>query len=97
MKTKIKHCWLLCLLAFCSCSSWIDIKPSDRLSEGMLFEDRQGFEKAINGVYVGLTDRALYGTGRKTRQAGQPGTGCPPAGKLSVDSRREKTGGGGDA
>ena len=53
MKTKIKHCWLLCLLAFCSCSSWIDIKPSDRLSEGMLFEDRQGFEKAINGVYVG--------------------------------------------
>ena len=37
------------------------IKPSDRLSEGMLFEDRQGFEKAINGVYVGLTDRALYG------------------------------------
>lgn len=61
MKTKIKHCWLLCLLAFCSCSSWIDIKPSDRLSEGMLFEDRQGFEKAINGVYVGLTDRALYG------------------------------------
>ena len=61
MKMKIKHSWLLCLLAFCSCNSWIDIKPSDRLSEDMLFENRQGFEKAINGVYVGLVDRALYG------------------------------------
>mgnify|MGYP004616403373 CR=1 FL=1 len=61
MKTKMKHSWLLCLLVFCSCNSWIDITPSDRLSEDMLFENRQGFEKAINGVYVGLVDRSLYG------------------------------------
>ncbi|MCM1032045.1 MAG: RagB/SusD family nutrient uptake outer membrane protein [Oscillibacter sp.] len=61
MKTKIKHSWFLFLLIFCSCNSWIDITPSDRLSENMLFENRQGFEKAINGIYVGLVDRALYG------------------------------------
>ena len=60
MKLKMKYYWIFSLL-FCSCSSWIDIKPSDRLSEDMLFEDRQGFEKAINGVYVGLADRSLYG------------------------------------
>ena len=54
MKTKIKYGWLLCLLVFSACNSWIDITPSDRLNEDMLFEDRQGFEKAINGVYVGL-------------------------------------------
>ena len=61
MKTKIKYGWLLCLLVFSACNSWIDITPSDRLNEDMLFEDRQGFEKAINGVYVGLVDRSLYG------------------------------------
>ena len=49
MKTKIKYGWLLCLLVFSACNSWIDITPSDRLNEDMLFEDRQGFEKAING------------------------------------------------
>ena len=58
MKTKIKYGWLLCLLVFSACNSWIDITPSDRLNEDMLFEDRQGFEKAINGVYVGLVDRS---------------------------------------
>ena len=61
MKTIIKHSCFLFLLVFCSCNSWIDITPSDRLSEDMLFEDRQGFGKAINGVYVGLVDRSLYG------------------------------------
>lgn len=61
MKIKIRYSWLLCLLVFSACNSWIDIKPSDRLNEDMLFENRQGFEKAINGVYVGLVDRSLYG------------------------------------
>ena len=51
MKTKIKYGWLLCLLVFSACNSWIDITPSDRLNEDMLFEDRQGFEKAIT-VYM---------------------------------------------
>lgn len=60
MKLKVKYYWILPLL-FWSCNSWIDITPSDRLSEDMLFENRQGFEKAINGVYVGLVDRSLYG------------------------------------
>ena len=32
MKTKIKYGWLLCLLVFSACNSWIDITPSDRLN-----------------------------------------------------------------
>ena len=47
MKTKIKYGWLLCLLVFSACNSWIDITPSDRLNEDMLFEDRQGFELSL--------------------------------------------------
>ncbi len=61
MKTKMRYSWLVCLLIFSACNSWIDITPADRLNEDMLFKDRQGFEKAINGVYVGLVDRSLYG------------------------------------
>ena len=41
MKTKIKYGWLLCLLVFSACNSWIDITPSDRLNEDMLFEDKK--------------------------------------------------------
>jgi len=33
MKTKIKYGWLLCLLVFSACNSWIDITPSDRLKK----------------------------------------------------------------
>lgn len=61
MKTKMKYCWLIFLLALGSCNSWIDVKPSDRLSEDVLFSDREGFLKALNGIYVEMTDRSLYG------------------------------------
>ncbi|MDR0544823.1 MAG: RagB/SusD family nutrient uptake outer membrane protein [Odoribacteraceae bacterium] len=52
---------LLLLLLACSCERWIDVKPSDRVSERMLFESRDGFLKALNGVYTGLSNRAIYG------------------------------------
>jgi hypothetical protein len=45
-----------------SCSDWIDIKPSDRLSEDVLFVNKEGFQKALNGVYVELAVPALYGS-----------------------------------
>jgi hypothetical protein len=49
------------LLLVTSCERWIDVKPSDRVSELMLFESREGFLKALNGIYTGLADRAIYG------------------------------------
>ncbi|MDR0766267.1 MAG: RagB/SusD family nutrient uptake outer membrane protein [Odoribacteraceae bacterium] len=55
------HSLLVGLLLACSCESWIDVTPSDRVSERMLFDSREGFLKALNGVYTGLTDRAIYG------------------------------------
>ncbi|MDR2130498.1 MAG: RagB/SusD family nutrient uptake outer membrane protein [Odoribacteraceae bacterium] len=54
------HLFFLSILV-CSCEQWIDVRPSDRVSERMLFESREGFLKALNGVYTGLVDRALYG------------------------------------
>ncbi len=52
---------LLCLTTLNSCSKWIDVKPSDRLSENVLFEDAPGYLKALNGVYVELANNSLYG------------------------------------
>lgn len=61
MKTKYKLlCLLLTLLSF-SCSKWVEVKPVDRLGEDQLFVNKEGYLKALNGVYVEMTNRALYG------------------------------------
>lgn len=61
MKNIIKFSAFLLLLLMPSCEKWIDVKPSDRVSEQILFESREGFLKALNGVYTGLADRSIYG------------------------------------
>lgn len=52
---------VLVVLALSGCSKWIDVKPADRLSEDLVFQDEAGFMKALNGVYVEMADNALYG------------------------------------
>lgn len=61
MRIKILLPCLIFMGALASCSKWIDVKPTDRLGEGPLFETRQGFLKALNGVYVELAGTTLYG------------------------------------
>lgn len=57
---KIAFCLFLSLFSL-SCKKWIDVKPTDRLTEEQLFVDRSGYMKALNGVYIGMVDKALYG------------------------------------
>lgn len=54
-------CGLCLLLMLPSCKKWIDVKPSDRLSEELVFQDEAGFMKALNGIYVEMASDALYG------------------------------------
>ncbi|GGH61399.1 hypothetical protein HNQ91_001056 [Filimonas zeae] len=61
MKWRIIAVCISGMLAFSSCKKWIDVKPTDKLSEEMLFADKEGFLKALNGVYVELANNALYG------------------------------------
>ncbi|PKP07511.1 MAG: hypothetical protein CVU10_08240 [Bacteroidetes bacterium HGW-Bacteroidetes-5] len=61
MKKVLKYSLLILVISLCSCEKWLDIKPSDRLSEEMVFSDREGYLKALNGVYVELTSTSLYG------------------------------------
>lgn len=44
-----------------SCSDWLDVQPSDRISEENNFSDLAGFKKALNGVYIELNRTELYG------------------------------------
>lgn len=44
-----------------SCSKWVDVKPTDRLGEDQLFENKEGYLKALNGIYVEMAHNNLYG------------------------------------
>lgn len=48
-------------LACTSCSDWLDVKPSDRISEEGNFSTVPGFCQALNGIYVELNSSQLYG------------------------------------
>lgn len=49
------------LLILTGCESWLDVKPEDRMTDRELFSYVQGFRTALNGIYVELNDRSLYG------------------------------------
>lgn len=60
---KIKTIILSAVIGLTSvaCSDWLDVKPSDRISEEVNFSTPAGFRQALNGVYVELNADALYG------------------------------------
>ena len=63
MKTKILSfvIWIFGM-SFFSCSDWLDVKPSDRISEENAFSSIAGFKQALNGIYVELNKSDLYGS-----------------------------------
>lgn len=61
MKMKIISLCLIAVVVLSACGKWVDVKPNDRLSQENLFSDREGFLKALNGVYVELANKAVYG------------------------------------
>ena len=60
------YIYLVLSLLTHSCSKWIDVKPTDRLDEDQLFINREGYLKALNGVYVEMAHTALYGQAMTT-------------------------------
>lgn len=44
-----------------SCDDFLNVQPKSEKLEYILFQDAQGFEDAINGVYGSLQQRELYG------------------------------------
>lgn len=52
---------LIAPLCLTSCDSWLDVVPDDSISETVIFEKQQGYQKLLNGLYSGLTSTSLYG------------------------------------
>lgn len=61
MRKYVYTCFIGLLLAVQACSDWLDVKPSDRVSEENAFSTISGFKKALNGIYVELNRNELYG------------------------------------
>ncbi|MCQ4873308.1 RagB/SusD family nutrient uptake outer membrane protein [Butyricimonas paravirosa] len=66
MSTRINTCRLIIWISFLSlgtmsCSGWLDVEPKAEIKGDVLFETEQGFEDAITGVYILMTDTRLYG------------------------------------
>lgn len=48
-------------LSLSSCEKWLDIKPQTEIESDVVFEKEIGFQDALTGVYITLTDQSLYG------------------------------------
>lgn len=68
MKKRILFSVII-LVAFTgtSCKKWLDVKPRDKVIEGVLLENEAGFLTALNGVYLDMTGEKAYG-GQMTMQ-----------------------------
>ena len=62
MKKILNICCLLgLLLHLSSCKDWLSVEPEDRFLDKKIFSTPQGFEDAMNGVYLQLAGNDLYG------------------------------------
>ena len=59
---KYRHIMVaLTALVSVSCADWLDVQPSDQVSEETAFGSVAGFRQTLNGVYVELNSDNLYG------------------------------------
>lgn len=54
--------WIgLAALMLISCDSWLDVKPDDKVLQEDLFSTQEGFNTALNGIYLNMAEEQLYG------------------------------------
>lgn len=58
--TKIM-CLLLALVVLVACEDWLDVKPKTQIDSDNNFSTEQGYKDALTGIYLLMTDEALYG------------------------------------
>ena len=49
------------MLSFTSCKKWVVVDPPLQVGENELLSDEQGFRDVLNGVYLHMGTRSLYG------------------------------------
>lgn len=53
-------CLTICM-ALCSCAEWLDVQPVDMVTEDQLYSSETGAQKALNGLYLLMAEKELYG------------------------------------
>ena len=49
------------VLGTTSCSEWFDVSPDNLVTKDDLFSTNEGFRIALNGIYIDMSQKALYG------------------------------------
>lgn len=61
MKQALYLLLITILTGLSSCKKFLDVKPEDSVQEEVLYSSEPGFQIHLNGIYLGLTEEALYG------------------------------------
>jgi len=61
MKKILYIILIFTLASLASCDDWLDVKPKTEILADDLFQDEEGFNQALLGVYIGMTDKDAYG------------------------------------
>lgn len=62
MKNNIIKIFIISIgLILSSCSDWLDVTPPSQIREEAQFNSVEGFQQALIGCYIGMTDEMLYG------------------------------------
>lgn len=48
-------------ISLTSCSDWFDVSPKTDVKADELFQTAEGFESALAGIYISMTDGDCYG------------------------------------
>ena len=49
------------LMLNCSCNDWLDVNPRTEMKEEDMYQSEKGFKKVMNGIYIQLASKDLYG------------------------------------
>ncbi|HJS54261.1 MAG TPA: RagB/SusD family nutrient uptake outer membrane protein [Chitinophagaceae bacterium] len=51
----------LIIVSFTGCKKWLDTEPPLQVDENTVFSNEQGFKEALNGVYLQMGGKSVYG------------------------------------
>lgn len=64
MEKRIIIKWALTaftVISFTGCTKWLDVQPTDRMTEEQVFSTPEGFHSTLYGIYTELLSSNLYG------------------------------------
>ncbi|WP_316799743.1 RagB/SusD family nutrient uptake outer membrane protein [Pedobacter frigidisoli] len=61
IKKCISVAVLIGIVSLSGCKKFLDVQITDRVTENELFNSTQGFQSAINGIYIEMASDQLYG------------------------------------